>query len=475
MNTSRFQVLRRHMHTFLQAISRASAGTQIVCPSKRRSAAFTPLLVTLAGLVASLGSFPHLPLVAAGLVPDEKAASAKTDMPQETQQPAPTATAPNVSGPLVARNQLNLVLKGEVVDTIEVGDLLTVLATREDSYVIQTFSGHKGAVAKTSLATLLEAVEIYDKLIVRAPDEGRLYTLRAGAQFAAGAHEKALADYNKAINLGYEASHAFTSRGLFNAAMGNHQDAIRDYTEALQRDPDDVVPLVNRASVFVTVGEFDKAITDYTAASKVRSDDANLFAQRAVAHKLKGNLDEAVADYDLAIKLAPRDVAFILGRGFVKFQQGQYQEAIDDFDAAIKLAPDSAVAINNRGFNYQQLGDEKKALADYTQAAQLAPKYLLALRNLAWLITTSADPSIVDPSRAISVATDVCELTEYSDFSDLLLLAAAYARAEEFDTAIGWQEKAIKAGDAEQAKLAEQILQLYLANKPLDPKLLEAP
>ncbi len=166
-----------------------------------------------------------------------------------------------------------------------------------------------------------------------------------------------------------------------------------------------------------------------------------------------------------------------MGRGFVAFQSGDHDAAGADFGAVIKLSPQSAVAYNNRGFNYQELGKEKLAMQDFVKATELAPKYLLALRNRAWLATLSTDPDVADPSAAIDVATAVCEITQYNDFSDLLLLSAAYASATEFETAIGWQEKASKVattiGDEQQIALSQKVLKLYQDQRPLDPALLD--
>ncbi|MEM7478362.1 MAG: hypothetical protein AAF483_25550, partial [Planctomycetota bacterium] len=74
----------------------------------------------------------------------------------------PTALAQ--SGPVVARLEMKLTLNKKVIDVIEKGDLLTVLSEREESYVIQTFNGHKGAVAKGNAVPLSESVPIYDEL-----------------------------------------------------------------------------------------------------------------------------------------------------------------------------------------------------------------------------------------------------------------------------------------------------------------------
>ena len=391
-----------------------------------------------------------------------------------TTSPASAAVPQtNFSEPVVARVEMKLTLNEKIIDTIEKGDLLTVTGERGDSYVIQPFNGQKGSVAKVNVARLAESASVYDELIEASPKEGRLYTLRAGANWAIGDNVKALSDFNKAIELGYEEAHAYSSRGLFQAAIGEYDAAISDYTKAIAKDSKDEVPLVNRASVYMSMGKYEDAASDYTKAIAINNKSAVYFQQRAIAQKLLGNVDKAVEDYDQAISMEPSNVAAWMGRGFIKFQSGKPQAAIDDFSKVIELAPGTAVAFNNRGFNYQLLKQYDKADKDFKEALKLAPKYVLALQNRGWLLTICEEESIRNATEAVEIAKAVCELSEYKDVSDLTLLAAACALKKEFAEAIGWQEKVIEYAAEPQKGVAKKILELYQKNEPLDPKLLE--
>ena len=69
---------------------------------------------------------------------------------------------------------------GKAVETIEKGDLLTVVGERDQAYVILTLHGARGLVGKVNTLKLAEAVEVYDELISETPKEGRLYRCACG-------------------------------------------------------------------------------------------------------------------------------------------------------------------------------------------------------------------------------------------------------------------------------------------------------
>ena len=370
------------------------------------------------------------------------------------------------SEPVVARMEMKLAEGEKLVNVIEKGDLLTVLEEREEDYVILTHDGFKGAVDKVNAVRIIESGEIYSELIKEHPKEGRFYTLRASAWLALEKPDEALADFDKAIELGYEEAHAFSSRGLFHASRGDMEKAIADYNRAMEIDSDDVAPLVNRAAVFMNQGEFDQAIADYTKALEKEPDSISLHSQRAIAHKATGEFDEAISDYDAILDKHPENVAAIMGRGYIHFQQREHQQAVDDFAKAIELNPQDAVAYNNRGFNLYQLKKYAAAIKDYDEAIGIAPKYGLALQNRAWLLATAEDESLRDPKLAVESAKAACELSNYGNLSELSALAAALAANGQFAEAVGWQEKVAKMVAENYREFAEKTLERYRNEQP---------
>jgi tetratricopeptide (TPR) repeat protein len=380
--------------------------------------------------------------------------------------PAAVMATPPSTEPVVARIEMKLADGEDVIDVIEKGDLLTVVEERQDDYVILTHDGTKGAVDKVNAVRIAESGDVYTELIQLNPQEGRFYTLRASSWWALGNTEKALADFDRAIELGYTKAHAYTSRGLFHAEMGRFKEAIADYNESLKIDPDGLAPIINRAAVYMNSGQFLKAAEDYTLVLEKNKDNISLLHQRAIALKAAGQMDEAIKDFGTILDSKPDDHAAIVGRGYIRFQQQDYKAAIVDFSRAIELNSQDPVAYNNRGYNRHQIGEFAGAMEDYDEAIRLAPSYALALQNRAWLLATAANNDLRDPAAAVESAKKACELSDYSEVGDVSALAAAFAAAGKFDEATGWQEKVVEMIGKPYKEYAEKTLLRYQNERP---------
>lgn len=78
------------------------------------------------------------------------------------------------------------------------------------------------------------------------------------------------------------------------------------------------------------------------------------------------------------------------------------------------------------------------------EAIREAPRYLTARFARSWIRATSVDPRIQDAVKALEEAKAICEQTNYQDPTFLEGLAAAYAAANDFSTAIRWQTEAVR-------------------------------
>jgi tetratricopeptide (TPR) repeat protein len=92
------------------------------------------------------------------------------------------------------------------------------------------------------------------------------------------------------------------------------------------------------------------------------------------------------------------------------------------------------------------------------------------MNDLAWFLAVSKQASIRNPDRAVKLAQQACELTNYSKLALLDTLAVSYAAAGSFDKAVKTAEKALElCRSPEQEMFKEKIesrLVLFKAGKP---------
>ncbi len=60
-----------------------------------------------------------------------------------------------------------------------------------------------------------------------------------------------------------------------------------------------------------------------------------------------------------------------------------------------------------------------------------------------WILATCPDTSLRDPPRAIKLATQACNITDWCEYWPISMLATAHAANNEFPLAIGYQTKVV--------------------------------
>ena len=138
---------------------------------------------------------------------------------------------------------------------------------------------------------------------------------------------------------------AYFSRGTEWARQASYERALADYDLAIQLDPDFPAPYYNRALILSNKGESDRAIADYDRALKLRPNHPDSYIARAVEWTVKGDYKHAIADYENAVRLVPDSLSGYFGRGRARFYAGDFLSAASDFYRSHQLAPSLYTAI----------------------------------------------------------------------------------------------------------------------------------
>jgi tetratricopeptide (TPR) repeat protein len=166
-----------------------------------------------------------------------------------------------------------------------------------------------------------------------------------------GEFDKALKDYNKALEIKPDHSPTYHNRANLWNQKGEHDKAIQDYTKSIELDPNSVLTHFSRANTYEKINDNDNAIKDYTKTIQLAKECNN----------------RLVLDHH---KKMPMQAHF--QRGLLLIKKKQYDKAIEDFTKVIELDPKHELAYRNRSVAYRKLGDEEKADSDYEKANNLS-------------------------------------------------------------------------------------------------------
>ncbi len=130
---------------------------------------------------------------------------------------------------------------------------------------------------------------------------------------------------------------AHAARGYTYYEGGDFNRAIKEYDRAIELKPDYVLAYNNRGGVYGKKGEFDRAIQDYDKAIELDPDYVDAYVGRACAYIVKGKFDQAIQDCDKAIELDPECALAWYNRACGYSRKNEKSPAIESLQKAIAL------------------------------------------------------------------------------------------------------------------------------------------
>jgi protein O-mannosyl-transferase len=219
------------------------------------------------------------------------------------------------------------------------------------------------------------AISEYDKAIEINPGSFLAYNNRAGAYLKKGDQAKALSDYGKAIELGPTFPEAYYSRGTLYLNRGDLAEALSDFSRAIAINPRYAEAYYNRGTLYLKRGDLAEALSDLNRAIEINPVYAEAYNNRGTVHARQGNIDAAIADYGKAIAGNRRFAEAYNNRGNANMYAGNFKQAISDYDKAIAINPGYLNAYFNRGLAYGNLGKMDEAVSDYNRAIEINPGF----------------------------------------------------------------------------------------------------
>jgi tetratricopeptide (TPR) repeat protein len=173
-----------------------------------------------------------------------------------------------------------------------------------------------------------------------------IYNNRGIAYDDKGDYDRAIQDFNEAIQLDPNDETAYYDRGYAYNKKGDYDRAIQDFNEAIHLNPNFEIAYYGRGNAYINKDDYVRAIQEFDDAIRLNPKDANAYNNRGVAYQRKGDYGHAIQDYNQAILLNSNYTVAYTSRGYAYFAQSNLTAAIADFLHTISAAPSSSGAVH---------------------------------------------------------------------------------------------------------------------------------
>ena len=188
-----------------------------------------------------------------------------------------------------------------------------------------------GEPADAAVADLTEAIAL-------RPEDPEPYFDRARKRIAAGDHDGALADADRARFFLADAATCLDVRGLALLSAGRADEAVAAVERALELDPEGVDYHLHLALALDAAGQDERAVTEYARALEADA-TADVHENRGLVHARNGRHDAALADYEAALHLDPQHVSARYNRACAYSRKAKPGTVVDDLRAAVAAEP----------------------------------------------------------------------------------------------------------------------------------------
>jgi tetratricopeptide (TPR) repeat protein len=296
-----------------------------------------------------------------------------------------------------------------------------------------------------------EALSDADKALSFEPKHPATNELRGMILLDLERYDDALESFNKASELTPGEARPYQYRAQLYRQKGDLDKSVEQLTKALELSPGNVGVLLVRAGVYFELHKPELALADVDEAIRVQPELVEPYRMRAEIFAATDRIDQAIGELQRLIpqvtSAAQTDLVSRLGAFYMIANQPH--KAIEALSKAIEQDPGDDDAFRLRADAYLSTGQHTEAINDFEHVLPQAEKDSNLLNNYAWVLATSPDDKLRDGARAVTMATEACELTGYETPHILSTLAAAYAESGDFENAKKWSAKAVELSQKE--------------------------
>lgn len=301
---------------------------------------------------------------------------------------------------IIFNNAVHKAGRGENEEAIS--DFTKLLETNPDFAPLYYNRG----ISYRNINKLDKAIEDYNNAINISPHPDYYYA-RGLAYYFKDKFSLSLKDYDEAVKLDSDNSKYYYNRGIVKLKIDKYYEAIDDFTKAISIDHQISDYYYNRACAFGKIFEFQKAISDATKAIELKPQSADAYFNRGLSKIGIGSLNEGFLDlmkagelgnkeaYDIIDKykndkgdlqirqiINPNDPKIYFDYAIQCMESKEFSEAIIYFTKVIELDEGNVTAYYNRGFAKEEIKDYEGAEKDYKKCNNIDEAFFPPYNNL---------------------------------------------------------------------------------------------
>ncbi len=216
------------------------------------------------------------------------------------------------------------------------------------------------------------------------------------------------------------------------------------WTHALTIGVESHIAHVNVAETLRETGHDLEAYKHYEHAAKLDRSDAKAHNGMGITALKLVRPELALKHLSKAVELAPTHAKYRFNIAEVFAGFDELPEAVRHLQVAVESAPCFIDAIERLASMQDSTKQFAAARTTLENGLQCTSNSSELLGHLAWLLATCPDETLREGDRAIELARQLCEQTEYNDAMALSTLAVAYAETMDFERAGDLQSTAIR-------------------------------
>ncbi|MBI4299897.1 MAG: tetratricopeptide repeat protein [Chloroflexi bacterium] len=292
-------------------------------------------------------------------------------------------------------------------------------------------------LAHEALGDSERAREAFERAVALAPNED-IYHLNLGRWYAAaGRYDDAIPELLAAQGAGNGAElHHLLGQAL--EAAGRHQEALVEYEKAITIAPDSGEGHFHAGILKRKMGLQQEAFESLKEAVRLQPDESAWQRALAEAHLAAGDREGALTAYLKLTELQPRNPDFLFQAGHLLNESARFREAVSRLERAVRLKPKESSWQAELGKALAATGDPAGAQVAYAEAVSLAPKVIGYRVQLAACLRAQGEmePARAELEAAIAASGDSAE-AHYQ-------LGLLQRDEQRFDRALAEMETAIR-------------------------------